>query len=106
MDGEDEEKLAYRELIAIHAGKLKGELKEAFRGEHELDKVRRVSLTEQSLEKAIDQSYGHGITRYICAYVNNLRIYLHCLNFKFLHTNFIFSSEYESFSLITFYISI
>lgn len=65
---ENEEKLAYRELIAIHAGTLKGELMEAFRGELELDKVRRVSLTEQSLEKAIDHSHGHAIPRYIYIY--------------------------------------
>lgn len=46
---------AYKRLIAIHAGKPKGGLKEALK--IETDKVRRLSLSEQRLEKA---TINHG----------------------------------------------
>jgi phosphatidylinositol phospholipase C delta len=40
----------YKRLIAIRAGKPKGSLKEALKVEE--DKVRRLSLSEQEIEKA------------------------------------------------------
>ncbi|XP_038706977.1 phosphoinositide phospholipase C 4-like [Tripterygium wilfordii] len=43
---------AYKELIAIHAGKPKGGLKEALKVEP--TKVRRLSLSEQALERAAE----------------------------------------------------
>lgn len=52
---DDEHKLSqnpapeYKRLIAISAGKPKGGLKEALRGDP--DKVKRLSLSEQELEK-------------------------------------------------------
>ncbi|KAI5321708.1 hypothetical protein L3X38_030779 [Prunus dulcis] len=51
----------YKHLIAIHAGKPKGGLKEVLK--IELNKVRRLSLSEQALEKAAE-SYGTDIVRY------------------------------------------
>lgn len=49
---EDEEKTVpeYRNLIAIHAGKLKGSLENWLHIDS--DKVRRLSLSEQELENA------------------------------------------------------
>ncbi|KAM0051214.1 putative phosphoinositide phospholipase C [Helianthus debilis subsp. tardiflorus] len=44
---------AYKNLIAIHAGKPKGGLEEALKVEK--DKVRRLSLAEQELEKAAER---------------------------------------------------
>lgn len=52
---------AYKRLIAIHAGKPKGSLKEALKVEP--DKVRRLSLSEQALEKAVE-SHGEDVVRY------------------------------------------
>ena len=52
----------YKRLIAIHAGKPKGGLKEALKVD--ADKVRRLSLSEQALEKAAE-SHGQDIVRYI-----------------------------------------
>lgn len=51
----------YKSLITIHAGKPKGGLKEALKVE--ADKVRRLSLSEQALEKAIS-SHGMEVVRY------------------------------------------
>lgn len=51
----------YKCLIAIHAGKPKGGLKDALKVE--LEKVRRLSLSEQALEKAAE-SHGTDIVRY------------------------------------------
>lgn len=51
---------AYKSLIAIHAGKPKGGLVEAL--EVEKDKVRRLSLSEQGLEKAAEH-HGQQIVR-------------------------------------------
>lgn len=51
----------YKSLIAIHAGKPKGGLKEALKVE--LEKVRRLSLSEQALEKATS-SHGTDVIRY------------------------------------------
>lgn len=51
----------YKSLIAIHAGKPKGGLKEALKVE--ADKVRRLSLSEQALEKAVS-SHGMEVVRY------------------------------------------
>ncbi|GKE00367.1 phosphoinositide phospholipase C 4-like protein, partial [Tanacetum coccineum] len=45
----------YKKLIAIHAGKPKGGIKDALKVEK--DKVRRLSLAEQGLEKAVE---NHG----------------------------------------------
>uniref|UniRef100_A0A7N0U3S9 Phosphoinositide phospholipase C n=1 Tax=Kalanchoe fedtschenkoi TaxID=63787 RepID=A0A7N0U3S9_KALFE len=60
----------YKNLIAIHAGKPKGGLKEALKVEP--DKVRRLSLSEQALEKAT-MSHGTDVVRF--TQKNFLRIY-------------------------------
>ena len=52
---------AYKSLIAIHAGKPKGGLEEALKVEK--DKVRRLSLSEQALEKAAE-THQQQIVRY------------------------------------------
>lgn len=51
----------YKQLIAIHAGKPKGGLKHALKVEN--DEVRRLSLVEQALEKAVE-NHGHDVVRY------------------------------------------
>ena len=51
----------YKSLITIHAGKPKGGLKEALKVE--ADKVKRLSLSEQALEKAVS-SHGMEVVRY------------------------------------------
>lgn len=51
----------YRHLIAIHAGKPKGGLEAWLKVDP--DKVRRVSLSEQQLEKAT-VTHGKEIVRY------------------------------------------
>lgn len=51
----------YKRLIAIHAGKPKGGLKDALKVEK--DKVRRLSLAEQALEKAVE-NHGQDVVRY------------------------------------------
>ncbi|KHG04158.1 Phosphoinositide phospholipase C 4 -like protein [Gossypium arboreum] len=61
---------AYKHLIALHAGKPKGGLKEALKVEP--DKVRRLSLSEQALEKAT-MSHGTDVVRF--TQKNILRIY-------------------------------
>uniref|UniRef100_A0A5B6YSH2 Phosphoinositide phospholipase C n=1 Tax=Davidia involucrata TaxID=16924 RepID=A0A5B6YSH2_DAVIN len=61
---------AYKRLIAIHAGKPKGGLKEALKVES--DKVRRLSLSEQALEKAAE-SHGMDVVRF--TQKNFLRVY-------------------------------
>ncbi|KAK2974618.1 hypothetical protein RJ640_025912 [Escallonia rubra] len=61
---------AYKSLIAIHAGKPKGGLKEALEVENE--KVRRLSLSEQALEKAAE-SHGMDVVRF--TQQNILRVY-------------------------------
>ncbi|KAK4351594.1 hypothetical protein RND71_030907 [Anisodus tanguticus] len=61
---------AYKRLIAIHAGKPKGGLKEALKVDP--DKVRRLSLSEQALEKAAE-SHGTEIVRFTQR--NILRVY-------------------------------
>ncbi|KAL8539211.1 hypothetical protein ACS0TY_000998 [Phlomoides rotata] len=60
----------YRRLIAIHAGKGKGGMQEWLRIEP--NKVRRLSLSEQELEKAI-VDYGKDIVRFTRR--NLLRVY-------------------------------
>lgn len=60
----------YRRLIAIHAGKPKGKLKEVLKGE--TNKVKRLSLSEQALEKAA-ASHGTDVVRYTQR--NLLRVY-------------------------------
>ncbi|CBI22792.3 hypothetical protein VitviT2T_011723 [Vitis vinifera] len=60
----------YRRLIAIHAGKLKGGLKEWLRVDP--DKVRRLSLSERELEKA-SITHGKDIIRF--TQKNFLRVY-------------------------------
>lgn len=52
--------LAYKRLIAIHNGKLTDRLKEELN--LEIDKVRRISLSEQKFEKATI-SYGTDVVR-------------------------------------------
>ncbi|KAK7275995.1 hypothetical protein RIF29_17124 [Crotalaria pallida] len=61
---------SYKRLIAIHAGKPKGGLKEALKVEN--DKVRRLSLSEQALEKAAE-SLGTDLIRF--TQKNFLRVY-------------------------------
>ena len=56
-----EEPASYKCLIAIHAGKPKGGLKQALKVE--VDKVRRLSLSEQALEKAAE-AHGTDVVRY------------------------------------------
>lgn len=53
---------AYKRLIAIHAGKPKGGLKEQLKVE--IDKVRRLSLSEQGLEKAT-MNHATDVVRYL-----------------------------------------
>ncbi|KAL3750529.1 hypothetical protein ACJRO7_011518 [Eucalyptus globulus] len=60
----------YKRLIAIHAGKPKGGLKEAL--QVEADKVRRLSLSEQALEKAAE-SHSTDVVRF--TQKNILRVY-------------------------------
>ncbi|KAJ0101423.1 hypothetical protein Patl1_06615 [Pistacia atlantica] len=60
----------YKHLIAIHAGKPKGGLKECLKVDP--DKVRRLSLSEQQLEKAVE-TYGKDIVRFTQR--NILRVY-------------------------------
>ncbi|KAF4360721.1 phosphoinositide phospholipase C 2 [Cannabis sativa] len=60
----------YRRLIAIHAGKPKGGLDEGLKVDP--DKVRRLSLSEQQLEKAIE-THGKDIVRFTQR--NILRVY-------------------------------
>ncbi|KAI4306461.1 hypothetical protein L6164_029737 [Bauhinia variegata] len=60
----------YRRLIAIHAGKPKGGLEECLKVEP--DKVRRLSLSEQQLEKAAI-THGQQIVRFTQR--NMLRVY-------------------------------
>lgn len=50
----------YKRLIAIHAGKPRGGLKEALKVEP--NKVRRLSLSEQALEKAAE-NHGTDVIR-------------------------------------------
>ncbi|GAA0143242.1 phospholipase [Lithospermum erythrorhizon] len=61
---------AYKRLIAIHAGKPKGGLTEALKVDP--DKVRRLSLSEQALEKTAE-TLGKDIVRFTQR--NILRIY-------------------------------
>ncbi|PKI31854.1 hypothetical protein CRG98_047740 [Punica granatum] len=60
----------YKSLIAINAGKPKGGLKEALKVE--IDKIRRLSLSEQALEKATE-SHSLNIVRF--TQKNFLRVY-------------------------------
>ncbi|GFZ19636.1 phosphatidylinositol-speciwc phospholipase C4 [Actinidia rufa] len=60
----------YKRLIAIHAGKPKGGLKEALK--IEIDKIRRLSLSEQALEKAAE---AHGVDVVRFTQKNILRVY-------------------------------
>uniref|UniRef100_A0A5B6ZR12 Phosphoinositide phospholipase C n=1 Tax=Davidia involucrata TaxID=16924 RepID=A0A5B6ZR12_DAVIN len=60
----------YKRLIAIHAGKGKGGLQDWLRVDP--DKVRRLSLSEQELEKAV-VTHGKDIVRFTCR--NLLRVY-------------------------------
>ncbi|XP_058766181.1 phosphoinositide phospholipase C 4-like [Vicia villosa] len=69
-DYESNQESEYKRLIAIHAGKPKGSLKEALKVED--DKVRRLSLSEQALEKAAE-SLGTDLIRF--TQKNFLRIY-------------------------------
>ncbi|KAG5253818.1 phospholipase [Salix suchowensis] len=61
---------AYKRLIAIHAGKPRGGLKEALKVDP--NKVRRLSLSEQALEKA-SENHGTDVIRF--TQKNVLRVY-------------------------------
>ncbi|CAK9164203.1 unnamed protein product [Ilex paraguariensis] len=76
--------LEYKRLITIHAGKPKGGLKEALKVE--IDRVRRLSLSEQALEKAAE-SHGLDVLRF--TQKNILRVYPKGTRFN--------SSNYEPF---------
>ena len=52
----------YKRLITIHAGKPKGGLRDAFKVV--ANKVRRLSLSEQALEKAA-LNHGTDVVRYL-----------------------------------------
>ncbi|PSR95059.1 Phosphoinositide phospholipase [Actinidia chinensis var. chinensis] len=72
-DHQDEDILAvpeYRHLIAIHAGKVKGGIENWFFDD--ANKVRRLSLSEQQLEKAAE-TYATNIVRFTQR--NLLRVY-------------------------------
>ncbi|XP_051131894.1 phosphoinositide phospholipase C 4-like [Andrographis paniculata] len=69
-DSRGHEGLAYKRLISIHAGKPKGGMTEALKIER--GKVRRLSLSEQALEKATE-SHGAEIVRF--TQKNILRVY-------------------------------
>ncbi|PIN25453.1 Phosphoinositide-specific phospholipase C [Handroanthus impetiginosus] len=69
-DSRSREAPEYKRLIAIHAGKPKGGMKEALKIEP--GKVRRLSLSEQALEKAAE-SLGTDIVRF--TQKNILRVY-------------------------------
>lgn len=62
VSDEDEEKAVpqYRQLIAIHAGKLKGGLENWLSDDPK--KVRRLSLSEQKLQNAV-KTHGTKIVR-------------------------------------------
>jgi len=64
-DDEDKSKInappQYKHLIAIHAGKPKGGITECLKVDP--DKVRRLSLSEEQLEKAAEK-YAKQIVRY------------------------------------------
>lgn len=64
---------AYKRLITIHAGKPMGALKDAL--QVATDKVRRLSMSEQELEKAAG-SHGSNVVRYLS---NSQR----CLSFSY-----------------------
>ncbi|PRQ34506.1 putative phosphoinositide phospholipase C [Rosa chinensis] len=64
------EPASYKRLIALHAGKPNGGLKEALKVE--VDRVRRLSLSEQALEKAAE-SHGTDVVRF--TQKNILRVY-------------------------------
>ncbi|PON62968.1 Phosphoinositide phospholipase C family [Parasponia andersonii] len=73
---EDEENAVpeYKQLIAIHAGKPKGELKNWLADHDDSSiKIRRLSLSEQELENAISSQYGTNIVRFTQR--NFLRVY-------------------------------
>lgn len=61
----------YRHLISMHAGKPKGGLKEWLKVE--VDRVRRLSLSELQLERAVTKKYGQDIVRFTQS--NVLRVY-------------------------------
>ncbi|OAY57730.1 phosphoinositide phospholipase C 4 [Manihot esculenta] len=61
---------AYKRLIAIHAGKPKGGLKEALKVDP--NKIRRLSLSEKALEKATE-NHGMDVIRF--TQKNVLRVY-------------------------------
>ncbi|KAI3498759.1 hypothetical protein L1887_34540 [Cichorium endivia] len=63
-------KKSVHRLIVIHAGKPKGGLKDALKVEK--DKVRRLSLAEQALEKAVE-NHRHDVVRF--SEKNILRMY-------------------------------
>lgn len=60
-DSDTSEQTEYKRLIAIHAEKLKGSIKKVLKIEN--DMVRRLSLSEQALEKATI-SHGTNVVRY------------------------------------------
>lgn len=63
---EQDEAPEYRRLIAIHAGKGKGGMQDWLKVDP--DKVRRLSLSEMELDKAV-VTYAQDIVRYICYFL-------------------------------------
>nr|XP_016505972.1 PREDICTED: phosphoinositide phospholipase C 2-like [Nicotiana tabacum] len=73
QDEEFEEVLKYRDLIAIHATKHKGGM-ENFGRHASFDKVGRLSMNEQALEKALAVTeHGHQLIRFTQRHI--LRVY-------------------------------
>ncbi|OIT37935.1 PREDICTED: phosphoinositide phospholipase C 2-like isoform X1 [Nicotiana attenuata] len=73
QDKEFEEVLKYRDLIAIHATKHKGGM-ENFGRHASFDKVGRLSMNEQALEKALAVTeHGHQLIRFTQRHI--LRVY-------------------------------
>lgn len=68
----------YMRLIAIHAGKPKGGLRECLKVDP--NKVRRLSLSEQQLEKA-SETHGKDIVRYLI----KICYELFCIPYRFIH---------------------
>ncbi|ESW35538.1 hypothetical protein PHAVU_001G243200 [Phaseolus vulgaris] len=89
--------LEYKCLITIHAGKPKGEIQDELKA---AGKVRRLSLSEQALEKA-SESYGADIVRF--TQNNILRVYpkgtrLNSSNYK-PHIGWTYGAQMVAFNM-------
>ncbi|ESW35539.1 hypothetical protein PHAVU_001G243200 [Phaseolus vulgaris] len=94
---DDKSSLEYKCLITIHAGKPKGEIQDELKA---AGKVRRLSLSEQALEKA-SESYGADIVRF--TQNNILRVYpkgtrLNSSNYK-PHIGWTYGAQMVAFNM-------